>query len=249
VTRNGILLTGIAALLGLALLCTRQHYQANAPVAAVTSPAPATTTNQQPLVATSPVPEVPPAAVQAAKPVDAPAPTSLPQSVVASSNKSEIKLAARQERIAKAKENLAIASALPKKVKAKKAIRSKKAVPISAAYKRAYACDQPTKANLIGSICFDFDSAKLTAQSKLKLDKLVPTLKETAKKIELSGFADSRGRQGYNQTLSQLRGDAVQTYLLSKGVDIGKLTIAAYGSQAGKQFQKQRRVDLKVMQL
>jgi outer membrane protein OmpA-like peptidoglycan-associated protein len=230
VTRNGILISGLAALLGLSILCTRHHY--SAPLDAISASAfqsPATAANQSPLISTGAAAAPP----LVAKPVDiasAKIADPLPE-----------KGAVRQLRVAKAKQSLSRRAA--------PVVRTPRKLQVSASVRRAYACDQKQQVNLIGSICFDFDSAQLSAASKAKLYKLVPTLKEGKKRIELGGYADSRGKQSYNTTLSQLRANAVLNYLSSQGVDPSSFVTKPYGAQAGKQFQQQRRVDLKVMQV
>ncbi len=251
-TRNGILFTGLTALVGLAVLCTKHHYTATSTVAAATSSVvPATANNQVPLVVAAPE----------AEPIAAPAVTEKISKPLDSTS-AESKFSERQIRVAKAKQDVAAASRLNNAPKVRRPVfnqitRVKKAMlkkPIAkprAVVKRvakAYACDQTARPNLVGSICFDFNSSQLNPASQAKLDKLVPTLLSSDKKLELSGFADAQGKQGYNQTLSLLRANAVAKYLATKGLDNSKVTVTAYGSQAGKQYQKQRRVDLKVNQ-
>lgn len=47
--------------------------------------------------------------------------------------------------------------------------------------------------------------------------------------IEISGHTDSRGQDNYNLNLSQGRSQSVVDYLISKGIDINRLTAHGYG--------------------
>jgi OOP family OmpA-OmpF porin len=68
---------------------------------------------------------------------------------------------------------------------------------------------------------FGFDSAQLTDAGKMRLDDLVGQLTAATlqnKKIEITGYTDRIGAEDYNRDLSKRRADAVQDYLVSKGV-------------------------------
>jgi len=102
------------------------------------------------------------------------------------------------------------------------------------------------------STYFDYDSYKLTHQSKATLDSLLEKLKSTDFiEIEVSGHTDSDGDEIYNKRLSQNRSNAVQQYLISNGISNSKINIQAFGetqpvtsndSISGK--QKNRRVEI-----
>ena len=48
-------------------------------------------------------------------------------------------------------------------------------------------------------------------------------------KIEIQGHTDNKGNAGYNQKLSQSRADSVRAYLVSHGIDVGRLTSKGFG--------------------
>jgi outer membrane protein OmpA-like peptidoglycan-associated protein len=105
--------------------------------------------------------------------------------------------------------------------------------------------------SLVRSVCFNFNSSRLSASSKAKLNAIIPTLKD-AKQFELNGFADSVGNKTYNSNLSERRSKAVLKYLASKGIDTSKVSVKSFGSEkADKQqlgkSQKERRVDVLVI--
>jgi outer membrane protein OmpA-like peptidoglycan-associated protein len=105
--------------------------------------------------------------------------------------------------------------------------------------------------SVVRSVCFNFNSSRLSASSKAKLNAIIPTLKN-AKQFELNGFADSVGNKTYNSNLSERRSKAVLKYLASKGIDTSKVSVKSFGSekaekqQLGKS-QRERRVDVLVI--
>ncbi|MGB3123758.1 MAG: OmpA family protein [Pseudomonas sp.] len=73
---------------------------------------------------------------------------------------------------------------------------------------------------VIRDVHFQFDSAKLTAADKTKLDTIATRLKQEAPSAQLrvSGHTDSVGKDAYNQKLSEKRAHSVTDYLISSGV-------------------------------
>lgn len=73
---------------------------------------------------------------------------------------------------------------------------------------------------VIRDVHFQFDSAKLTAADKTKLDTVATRLKQEAPNAQLrvSGHTDSVGNDAYNQKLSEKRAHSVTDYLVSAGV-------------------------------
>lgn len=73
---------------------------------------------------------------------------------------------------------------------------------------------------VINDVLFEFDSARLTAADKSKLDLITTRLKREAPSAQLrvSGHTDSVGRDAYNQKLSEKRAMSVTDYLVSSGI-------------------------------
>jgi OOP family OmpA-OmpF porin len=100
---------------------------------------------------------------------------------------------------------------------------------------------------------FEFDSAKLTANSTATLDEAVKIMKRNADdKIEIAGHTDSQGDAQYNQGLSERRAQAVAKYLIAHGANASNITVKGYGesqpvadngSKAGRAAN--RRVELR----
>lgn len=73
---------------------------------------------------------------------------------------------------------------------------------------------------VIRDVHFEFDSARLTAADKAKLDTIATRLKQEAPSAQLrvTGHTDSVGSDAYNQRLSEKRARSVTEYLISAGV-------------------------------
>ena len=83
---------------------------------------------------------------------------------------------------------------------------------------------------VLRAVDFQYTSARLTAAALQTLDDVAAgLLKQPALIVEIQGYTDSRGSVEYNLRLSQLRADAVKSYLISKGVTGSSLTARGYG--------------------
>lgn len=81
------------------------------------------------------------------------------------------------------------------------------------------------------NIFFAFGLSTLDPKSNTELDRLVKLMKDVpALKVEISGHTDNIGSESSNQKLSEDRAAAVVSYLVSKGIDKGRLTAKGYGS-------------------
>jgi len=100
----------------------------------------------------------------------------------------------------------------------------------------------------IGTIYFDFNRFDIKRSEARKLDELVNRIRESGREVLVVGFADKRGPSNYNFNLSMWRAQMTASYLARKGVDIGKIRVAAYGKEIadllGKDFKAQRAVKI-----
>lgn len=82
----------------------------------------------------------------------------------------------------------------------------------------------------LANIFFDTDKFEIKKESELELDKLVLLLKKFPfMKIEIGGHTDNTGDKTKNKTLSQNRAKSVKDYLVSKGVEVTRLSSVGYG--------------------
>jgi peptidoglycan-associated lipoprotein len=85
------------------------------------------------------------------------------------------------------------------------------------------------------NIFYDFDKWDLRPESMVSLDKLVETLNFNSNiTIELMSHTDARNTEEYNLVLSQKRAQSVVDYLVSKGIEIERLTAKGYGKSSPK---------------
>lgn len=105
-------------------------------------------------------------------------------------------------------------------------------------------------------IYYDFDKADLTPEAKLIIDTtMYKILTETPDIIvEISSHTDSYGDSAYNEALSQRRAESVVNYLISKGIEQGRLIAKGYGenkpiadNDSPEGRAKNRRTEFKVV--
>jgi OOP family OmpA-OmpF porin len=106
---------------------------------------------------------------------------------------------------------------------------------------------------VLKGVNFEFDSARLTDDSKGILDQTAETLKSYPEvKVEVAGYTDDVGSDSYNMGLSERRAQAVKTYLTAQGVAADRMTPVGYGKTqplvegtTAEDRAKNRRVELK----
>jgi peptidoglycan-associated lipoprotein len=99
---------------------------------------------------------------------------------------------------------------------------------------------------------FDFDSARLSAETTVALDGAVGLLERSPSAlVVISGHADERGTREYNLALGHLRASAVADYMVAKGVDGSRIKKVSYGKEKPllkgsneEAWSKNRRVEI-----
>lgn len=107
---------------------------------------------------------------------------------------------------------------------------------------------------VLQGVTFEFDKARLTPNAKIILDRVAGALEKRPDiKVEIGGHTDFKGSDSYNLSLSDRRSKSVMDYLVSKGIDAGRMTARGYGetmpvadnnTEEGRELN--RRVELKV---
>ena len=86
------------------------------------------------------------------------------------------------------------------------------------------------KSIVLENIYYDLDKAEIRSDAALELDKLVTILEDNPEiKIELSSHTDSRQTVAYNDDLSKRRAQSAVDYIISNGIDAGRLIARGYG--------------------
>jgi OOP family OmpA-OmpF porin len=112
-----------------------------------------------------------------------------------------------------------------------------------------------TKTTYQTDTLFDFDKSVIKPEGKQVLDELVTKLKTIKLEVIIVvGHTDSIGTDAYNMKLGGRRADAVQAYLISKGVEKSRVYVESKGEKqpvadnktaAGR--AKNRRVEVEVV--
>ncbi|HUX67868.1 MAG TPA: OmpA family protein [Terriglobales bacterium] len=103
-------------------------------------------------------------------------------------------------------------------------------------------------------VLFDFNQATLRPNAQVKLAKTAGILLSyPGLTIQVNGYTDSTGTLAYNQTLSEQRASAVQSFLASQGVSPSAIASQGFGeadpaasNATASGRQQNRRVDLVV---
>ena len=105
------------------------------------------------------------------------------------------------------------------------------------------------------NIQFEHDSYELTESSNNELESLAQLLiTNPTLRIELSSHTDDQGSDKYNDRLSTLRGQAVEKWLVQRGIPADRMVIVGYGKRkplvpndSDEQRAINRRVEIKVL--
>ncbi len=95
------------------------------------------------------------------------------------------------------------------------------------------------KAQVLENIFYDFNQATIRPESKEGLDAMAKLLIENPHiAIEMASHTDRIASDGFNMELSKRRAQAVVDYLISAGVDAGRLHPQGYGKRSPKVITK-----------
>jgi peptidoglycan-associated lipoprotein len=86
---------------------------------------------------------------------------------------------------------------------------------------------------LLGTmIHFDYDKSNLRADDAAVLDQKVSILQaNSGARIRVSGHCDERGSDEYNLALGNRRASTAKQYLVSHGIDAGRIETTSYGKE------------------
>jgi outer membrane protein OmpA-like peptidoglycan-associated protein len=98
---------------------------------------------------------------------------------------------------------------------------------------------------------FAIGKATLRPESRKRLDTVVEYLKhKKSARIEISGHTDNVGKPAVNKKLSKKRAEACRDYIVSQGIDAGRVETIGYGDEkplasndTPKGRQKNRRIE------
>lgn len=94
---------------------------------------------------------------------------------------------------------------------------------------------QAKLSELVTQIQFKTGDATISPVFYPHLDNLINVMNsDPSLKLDIQGYADTRGNRDYNQTLSEKRALAIKEYLLQTGINKERLTHSALGETASK---------------
>ena len=98
------------------------------------------------------------------------------------------------------------------------------------------------------SFLFKFDSDEMELNEQDKLDAFIATIAgKEVQRIEIVGYADDIGSNGYNFELSEKRAKKVALYLVDKGYPVTRLVLKGFGETTEEAIKKlNRKVELKI---
>ena len=112
---------------------------------------------------------------------------------------------------------------------------------------------------VLENIYYDYDKWDIRADATESLELLIDVLEKNPNiMIELASHTDCRGKDSYNETLSQKRAESVVKYLIGKGIDGNRLSAKGYGETmpiekcecekcTEEQHQRNRRTTFKIL--
>ena len=95
---------------------------------------------------------------------------------------------------------------------------------------------RPDTANIISvafdNLLFEYDSAQIGPKERQKIEDVASYLRDNpGTGVIIEGHCDERGTNEYNLALGARRANAVQEYLISRGVASSRLRVISYGKE------------------
>ncbi len=116
--------------------------------------------------------------------------------------------------------------------------------------------EREVRLEVAGDVLFDSGSTTIKSSAKSELDKIVSQIKGkySSHRVRVEGYTDSdppnkvRKKYPTNEALSQARAEAVENYLVSKGISADRITAAGMGAAKPRTTKKEsRRVEIVVL--
>jgi outer membrane protein OmpA-like peptidoglycan-associated protein len=84
----------------------------------------------------------------------------------------------------------------------------------------------------LDDVLFDTGRAELKPSASRSIDQIASFLNENPeRRVQVEGFTDSQGGDGYNLELSQRRADAVASAIIQRGIDSQRVRSLGYGEE------------------
>ena len=124
----------------------------------------------------------------------------------------------------------------------------KQTIKLTLRYKR----EPPPPPFVLTGVNFDTAKATIRPESLVRLDIVAEFMKhKKSAQVEISGHTDNVGKPKTNKALSERRAQACRSYLISKGIDSGRITAVGHGGERPvapndneENRQKNRRIEV-----
>lgn len=116
------------------------------------------------------------------------------------------------------------------------------------------------KTFVLDNIYYDFDKWDILPESEIELNKLIKIMNDNPDlKVELGSHTDSRGKDKYNEWLSQKRSDSAVSYIVNHGISSDRIVAKGYGEYqlvnrcangvkcSEEEHRKNRRTEFKII--
>jgi len=101
-----------------------------------------------------------------------------------------------------------------------------------AAERARLAAIESARNTLMATIYFDYDASEIRGDARSALDAKLPILRaNTGVQLRISGHADERGSDQYNDALGQQRAAQAKRYLTDRGIDASRIATSTFGRE------------------
>jgi peptidoglycan-associated lipoprotein len=107
------------------------------------------------------------------------------------------------------------------------------AAPASGKYSDSQSAKTAGEGSVFETVYFDFDKSDLSQDARKALSKNADILMKSkpAAKVKIEGHCDERGSAEYNLALGERRAKSAMQYLITLGVQTGRLSVISYGKE------------------
>ena len=106
--------------------------------------------------------------------------------------------------------------------------RASDASAVSASASGAYSDQGITSSNVL---YFAYDKSDVNSEGRAKIRNLAKIINKEGLNVRIEGHCDERGTREYNLALGERRANSVKEFLVSLGVEPGRITTISYGKE------------------
>ncbi len=91
---------------------------------------------------------------------------------------------------------------------------------------------------VLEDVHFNFDTAELSADTKVILRRHVATLKANPQaRVRIAGYTSASGSAAYNQALSERRAKSIKAFLVSEGINANRFKTVGFGQRNPAEYE------------